>query len=72
MLHVFQAEGLPARVYRIDMLSGRRELWKQILPPDPTGTYGFPSFVLTPDAKSAYAYSYFRQLSELFVAEGLK
>ncbi|PYQ55807.1 MAG: hypothetical protein DMF78_00935 [Acidobacteria bacterium] len=70
ILYVFQAEGLPARVYRLDVRTGRREPWKQILPPDPAGILGFPSFVLTPDQRS-YAYSYARQLSELFAAEGL-
>jgi hypothetical protein len=70
ILFVFQADVLPARVHRLDVRTGRREPWKQILPLDPAGMTGFPSFVLTPDQRS-YAYSYARQLSELFTADGL-
>jgi len=61
----------PARVFRVDPVSGKRELWKELAPPDPTGVVDVQGVVMTPDA-SAYAYTYVRILSDLFVAQGLK
>ncbi len=63
--------GLPGRVYRVDRRTGRRELWKEIMPSDPAGVPGITSLSITPDGRS-YAYSYLQRLSELHVVEGLK
>jgi Tol biopolymer transport system component len=62
---------LPARVYRVDLETGHRELWKELMPVDPGGVERISNVVITPDAKS-YAYTYSRLLSDLFVVEGLK
>ena len=62
---------LPARVYRVDVESGRKELWKELMPVDPAGVERISNVVVTPDGKS-YAYTYARQLTDLFVVEGLK
>ncbi|HKF44808.1 MAG TPA: protein kinase [Thermoanaerobaculia bacterium] len=62
---------VPARVFRVDPFSGKRELWKEFAPSDPTGVVDVQGVVMTPDA-SAYAYNYVRILSDLFVAEGLR
>jgi len=62
---------LPLRVYRYEISSGRRELWKKIQPPDPVGVSFVGRFVATPDGQ-AYAYDYFRILSYLQVVGGLK
>jgi serine/threonine protein kinase/Tol biopolymer transport system component len=62
---------LPAGVFRVDLDSGKRELWKQFAPSDPTGVVVVQGFVMTPDA-AAYAYTYVRILSELYAAEGLQ
>ena len=62
---------LPARVYTIDLASGRHELWKELMPLDPSGVERISNVVVTPDGKS-YAYTYSRLLSDLFVVEGLK
>ena len=59
------------RVVRVDVVSGRRELWKEFAPSDPAGVVEIQAIELTPDA-SAYAYTYVRILSELYVAEGLR
>jgi hypothetical protein len=57
------------------MASGRRELWKELGPADPTGlanNSGIANNVLlTPDGK-VYSYSFMRDLSALYVVEGLK
>jgi serine/threonine protein kinase len=62
---------LPARVFRVDPVSGERELWKQFAPSDPAGVVVVQGVVMTPDA-AAYAYTYVRMLSDLYVAEGLE
>ena len=70
-LYVMRSEEVRARVYRLDVSTGRRELWKEVVPPDPVGVFGFMNFMTTPDARS-YAYTYMRQLSELYLVEGLE
>ncbi len=62
---------LPVRVYRYDVDSGRKELWKQIVPGDPVGFVRVNRFLVTPDG-STYVYSSIRNLSELFVVTGLR
>jgi len=68
---VFGRSELPARIFRVDLASGRRELWKAITPSDSAGVQGISAFVTTPDGK-AYAYNFIRTLSDLFLVEGLK
>jgi len=71
-----RAEG-PASlsIYRFDPASGQRELWKKLAPADSTGLGRFTDAadyaLLTPDGK-VYSYSFMRDLSYLFVVEGLK
>jgi len=59
------------RVFRVDLSTGRREPWLETAPPDPTGIGRINENVsLTPDGRY-YAYSYRRQLNDLFLVEGL-
>ena len=62
---------IPARVARIDIDSGRREIWKELLPVDPSGVERISNVVVSADGKG-YSYCYARLLSDLFVVEGLK
>jgi len=61
----------PRRIFRIDLTSGKRELWRELAPADLTGISGFQSFYLAAD-ESSYAYSYRRGESELYIVEGLQ
>jgi serine/threonine protein kinase/Tol biopolymer transport system component len=70
-IYVFRRDELPCRVYRIDLVSGTREMWRELQPSDPAGVIATSEVMLTPDG-GAYAYSFVRILSELFVAEGLR
>jgi eukaryotic-like serine/threonine-protein kinase len=70
-LFAYRQGEIPLRVYRYEISSGRRELWKEINPPDSVGLSFFARFVPTADGQ-AYAYSYFRVLSYLQVVDGLK
>jgi eukaryotic-like serine/threonine-protein kinase len=61
--------GYSIDVVRVDLTSGRRELFKKIGPSDPAGVL-LVGAVFTPDGKS-YAYSCFSELSQLYLVEGL-
>jgi len=62
---------LPGRIHRIDLVSGRRELWKEIMPRDPAAFGGFGNVTLTPD-RQTYAYNLNRIFCTLYLVEGLK
>ena len=74
-LYVRARQRVPARICRIELATGHRELWKELMPADPAGVIDVGAqvgkVVLTPDAK-AYAYSYVRWLCELELVSGLK
>jgi len=56
-------------VFGIDVQSGRRQLWKTLVVPDPAGVQA-SKFLVTRDERS-YAYVYLRTLDELYLVEGL-
>lgn len=57
-------------VMRVDLASGRRELFKKIGPTDPAGVALYQA-VFTPDGKY-YAYSFGNQLSQVYLVGGLR
>ncbi len=63
--------GLPCTITRIDLATGKRTVWKQLVPADAAGVDAITGIAVTPDMKS-YVYSYSRTLSDLYVVEGLK
>jgi eukaryotic-like serine/threonine-protein kinase len=63
---VVQKGDAEATIYRVDMASGKREVWKQIRPADPSGILSIRGFFVTPSGK-AYTYSATRALSSLYV-----
>lgn len=70
-LYVANVNEMPIRVYRFDPSNGHKEMFKEIMPADPAGIFGYHYVFLTPDGKG-YAYSVSRMLSDLYVVEGLK
>jgi hypothetical protein len=74
-LFVREAGNLTLRVYRLDVSSGAREFWKELVPPDPTVLVDIGSdpgqVRMTPDGKS-YAFTYWTFEGELYVAQGMK
>ncbi|HEY3204674.1 MAG TPA: protein kinase [Thermoanaerobaculia bacterium] len=69
---LFQRRGeVPARIYRYDVASSHKELWKELMPSDAAGLSGINRVVMTPDGKT-YAYSYLRVLSYLQLVDGMK
>ena len=70
-LWLFRRGEVPTNVFRLDIATGRRELWKTLVPPDPDGVYSIIEFCVTP-AGDSYFYSYRRLLSQLFLVTGLE
>ena len=70
-LYVYRRNEVPAQVFRIDVPTGRRELWKTIAPADRSGLVSIENIAMTPDARS-YAYCYTRILTSLELVEGLR
>ncbi len=70
-LFLWKRGDIPARVSRLEIETGKREVWKDLLPADPAGVERISNVLVAPDGKS-YVYCYARLLSDLFVVEGLK
>jgi hypothetical protein len=67
---VFNREGLPARVFRVDYRTGARRLWREFTPADPAGIAGIPSIAMTADGQ-IIAFNYWRVLNTLYEVGGL-
>ncbi len=63
--------GMTAPVYGVRVDSGQRELVRTLEMKDPTGGFGITRVVGTPDGRY-FAYNTLRQLSELYLLQGLK
>jgi hypothetical protein len=61
----------PVKVSRLDLASGARTAWKELAPTDDVGVTALHSIRITPDG-SAYAYTYTRVLSDLYLVAGLR
>ena len=69
-LYVAPRGKLPARVEGIDLETGERTFWKDLMPADPAGVLNVGPIRMTPDL-SCYFYSYVRLLSDLYVVDGV-
>jgi hypothetical protein len=64
--------GVPTRIDRIDLVTGRQEAWRSLGPPDLAGVVFMQPWVpMTPDGE-AYAYTYLRVFQDLYLIEGLR
>jgi eukaryotic-like serine/threonine-protein kinase len=70
-LYIYQPGELPARVDRLDLRTGQRTLWKELMPTDPAGVETIGPILMTPDAKTC-VFGYHRMLADLYLVEGLK
>lgn len=70
-IYVYRAGEIPAKVYRTDIETGGKQFLKELMPSDPVGVWAVGPILLTPDGR-AYAYNYFRSLSDLSLVDGLK
>ena len=69
-IYVFKREGLPVRIFRLELATGKQELVKEFMPFDPGGITGVSAIRMTADAR-IFAFNYRRRISELFLVEGL-
>jgi eukaryotic-like serine/threonine-protein kinase len=70
-LYLYQPGELPARVDRLDLQTGKRTLWRELIPSDPAGVETIGPIMITPDAKTCI-FGYHRMLADLYLVEGLK
>jgi eukaryotic-like serine/threonine-protein kinase len=70
-LYVYRQGELPAKVYRVDVATGNRELWRALMPADAAGISNITRVCPTPDGRW-YAYAYLRTLSDLFLVDGAR
>jgi serine/threonine protein kinase/Tol biopolymer transport system component len=70
-LYTYSVGELPAKVQRLELATGHKQLWKQLMPSDTAGITDIGPILITPDAK-AYVYEYGRTLSDLYLVDGLK
>jgi Tol biopolymer transport system component len=69
--YVYHDEKTFAPVYRLDVATGKRDLVMTLAPGDSAGVTAIQNVRMTPDGKT-YAYSYSRELSDLFIVEGAR
>ena len=69
-IYVFARGELPVKIWRMDLETGERKLFRELSPPDTTGVEGIANARMTPDGK-ALAYSYYQRLSRMYTVEGL-
>jgi Tol biopolymer transport system component len=70
-VYVYRQRELPLKVFKLDVATGHKQLWKEITPADPSGILGSINVLLTPDGKG-YVYGFTRYLSDLYLVEELK
>jgi Tol biopolymer transport system component len=71
-LYLAWTMGLPARVARREVATGRTSPWLELAPADSAGVTSVSSVAFTPDGRT-WAYSYNRtEASDLFVVDGLR
>lgn len=70
---LFSGKNSRSDVFRLDLATGRRELWHSFAPLDRAAVFdgGFQNFAMTPDGTS-YAYSFLNIPSDLYLVTGLK
>jgi hypothetical protein len=67
-----EVDGLTTRVERLDLASGRSQLWREIRPQDPAGVVAPPWNVrITPGGRSILS-SHLSRLTTLYLVEGLR
>ncbi|MGO9437073.1 MAG: winged helix-turn-helix domain-containing protein [Terracidiphilus sp.] len=69
-LYVGQHAKSSIRVFRLNLLTGQRKLFREIAVPDGPGVCDMTHVLFSPDGR-VYAYGYIRLLSDLYVVAGL-
>jgi Tol biopolymer transport system component len=59
---------VPATLYKVNLLTGERVVWRQAMPPDPSGLINVGPILVTPDGRHTF-YSYTRLLNDLYLVD---
>ncbi|HEY6141600.1 MAG TPA: WD40 repeat domain-containing serine/threonine protein kinase [Thermoanaerobaculia bacterium] len=70
-VYVYHPVQMPMNVYDVDLASGERRLLREVSAPDPEGVFRISPVLLMPDGHS-FAYGFYRQISVLYTASGLR
>jgi Tol biopolymer transport system component len=70
-LFTYRRGEVPARIYKVEIATGERQVFKQASPPDLAGVEDVTGMRITRDGRG-YAYSYSTVLSDLYVVDGLR
>ncbi len=62
---------IPAQVFRVDVATGQKSLWRSLEPADAAGIDTIRGVLIAASDKS-YVYGYSRTLSDLYLVQGLK
>ena len=63
--------GIACRISLVNIATGTRATWRELMPSNPTGVVRISPVLVTPDGR-AYAYTYARFLSTLYVVSGAR
>jgi hypothetical protein len=64
------ARDVPTRIDRVNLATGERALWREMVPPDATGSMGMRGFTFA-RAADAYGYTHTVELDDLYLLEGM-
>ena len=70
-IYLYRTGEVPAKVYRLELGTDKKTIWKEIAPLDPAGVSTIGPILMTPDGKT-YVYGFHRQVGDLYLVEGLK
>jgi eukaryotic-like serine/threonine-protein kinase len=70
-IYLYRSGEVPAKVYQLELATGKKTVRKQIVPVDTTGVSTIGPIQTTPDGKT-YVYGFHRTLGDLYLVEGLK
>ena len=70
-LYGYRAGEIPAKVYRIDIASGKKAVIQELLTPESVGVVAVSPVVVDHEA-SRFAYSYYQVLSTLYLVSGVR
>jgi len=70
-VYLYHTGDIPAKVYKVELTTGKKSVWKELAPLDPTGISTIAPVLMTPDGKS-YVYGFHRTVGDLYLVDGLK
>ena len=70
-IYLYNYHDMPAQIERLDLATGKRSPFKQLLPSDPAGIDHLAPILMSRDGKK-FVYGYGRFLSDIYLVEGLK